>query len=143
MKISRELAIKILKYLYENPDFKFPFVVVCLEYTPEDDDFVEIMPEEWQIIFEDSGYKTFQLWHRFKDMEDYSINLLSKWYLEKILQKSLKNELYNLFNFYNQLYDEELLLSKDIQKFWENEFFGWKKEAFEDALEVLKKLDIN
>ena len=143
MKISRELAIKILKYLYENPDFSFPFVVVCLEYTPEDDDFVEIMPEEWQDIFEDPGYKTFQLWNKLPDMEDYPIDLLSKWFIEKILKNSLRNDLYNMFDFYNKLYKEKFFLSEDIQKFWENEFYGWKREAFEDILELLKRYDIS
>ncbi|KKR62837.1 MAG: hypothetical protein UU66_C0012G0014 [Parcubacteria group bacterium GW2011_GWB1_41_5] len=53
MDISRELAIKILKYLDQHPDFYFPFWVVCKEYTPEDDDFVEIEPKEWEMIAED------------------------------------------------------------------------------------------
>ena len=46
MNISRALAVKILKYLDDHPDFYFPFLVMCKEYTPEDDDFVEIEPEE-------------------------------------------------------------------------------------------------
>jgi len=46
MNISRALTIKILKYLGDHPDFCFPFSVMGKEYTPEDDDFVEIEPEE-------------------------------------------------------------------------------------------------
>jgi hypothetical protein len=41
MNISRELAIKILKYLDENKRFYFPFLIVCKEYSPEDDDFID------------------------------------------------------------------------------------------------------
>ena len=61
MDISRELAIKILKYLDLNKDFYFPFLVVNKEYTEEDDDYVEIEPEEWKMIKEDKNYKTYQL----------------------------------------------------------------------------------
>lgn len=31
------------------------------EYSPEDDDFVEIEPEEWETIEEDENYQTFEL----------------------------------------------------------------------------------
>jgi len=46
MRISRNLAIIILKYLYDHPKFYFPFLVMCKEYSPEDYDFVEIGVEE-------------------------------------------------------------------------------------------------
>jgi len=53
MKISRDLAIKILKYLDRHNKFYFPFLVMCKEYTEEDDDFVEIGADEWKSIKED------------------------------------------------------------------------------------------
>ena len=61
MDISRELAIIILKYLNKNKDFHFPFLVMNQEYTPEDDDFVEIEPNEWEIIETDENYKLYNV----------------------------------------------------------------------------------
>ncbi len=62
MKISRELAIKILKYCFKNKKFYFPFLVMCQEYSDEDDDFVEICPDEYETIEQDDKYQTFELW---------------------------------------------------------------------------------
>ena len=78
MKISRELAIAILKYLHNNPKFYFPFLVVCKEYTPEDDDFVEIEPEECENIEEDEIYQTFELWENLQDLMEETTELLAK-----------------------------------------------------------------
>jgi hypothetical protein len=61
MQISRVLAIQILKYLSENLTFCFPFLVMCKQYTSENDDFIEIKPNERQNIEEDEMYQTFEL----------------------------------------------------------------------------------
>ena len=84
MDISRELAIKILKYLDENKNFYFPFLVMCKEYTPEDDDFVEIEPEEWEMMAEDEEYKTFQLWENLQSLDLRTLRLRSKGFIEII-----------------------------------------------------------
>ena len=42
MRINRNLAIEILKYLHKHPKFYFPFLVMCKEYTPEDSEIVTI-----------------------------------------------------------------------------------------------------
>ncbi|MFZ2975276.1 MAG: hypothetical protein WA055_01425 [Candidatus Moraniibacteriota bacterium] len=92
MKISRELAIKILKYLDENPDFYFPFLVMCKEYSDEDDDFVEIEADEWENIEEDEKYQTFELWENLQNLDEETLKLMSKGFLEKITNiKAIKN----------------------------------------------------
>lgn len=83
MNITRNLAIQILKYLHTHKDFYFPFLVMCREYTPEDDDFVEIEPKEWEIIAEDEAYQTFQLWENLA----YTDNACTKRELMEILKK--------------------------------------------------------
>lgn len=83
MNITRNLAIQILKYLHKHKDFYFPFLVMCREYTPEDDDFVEIEPEEWGMIAEDETYQTFQLRENFA----YTDNACTKRELTEILKK--------------------------------------------------------
>ena len=78
MKITRELAILILKYCYENPDFYFPFFIMCREYSPEGNDFVEVCPNEWENIQDDEIYKTFELWENLQDIREDTIELLAK-----------------------------------------------------------------
>ena len=70
MPISRELALRILKYLVDNPSFYFPFSVVCKEYTPEDDDFVELDPKtDFETIRDFDEYQTFKLWENLQDLK--------------------------------------------------------------------------
>ncbi|NUJ97991.1 hypothetical protein HGA92_04365 [Candidatus Gracilibacteria bacterium] len=139
MKISRELAIKILKYCFEHPKFYFPFLVMCQEYTPEDDDFVEIEADEWENIQEDEMYQTFELWENLQNLESDTTELLAKGFIEKITNEYLENEIRLLCEYYGKLYKENLTESAKILEYGENEFFGGKKEAFEDILELFKK----
>ncbi|MDO8579461.1 MAG: hypothetical protein Q7R72_01155 [bacterium] len=91
MDISRELAITILKYLDKNKDFYFPFLVMNREYTPEDDDFVEIEPCEWETIEEDEDYKTFQLWENLQNLDIDTLKLMAKGFIEKITNEMYSN----------------------------------------------------
>ena len=84
MPISRELAIRILKYLDKHPEFYFPFLVMNQQYTEEDDDFVEIEPSEWKMIGEDEKYQTFELWENVQHLFAETIELMSKGFIEKI-----------------------------------------------------------
>lgn len=84
MDISRKLAIQILKYLDQHKDFYFPFLVMNQEYSEEDDDFVEIEPNEWQMISEDEKYQTFQLWENLQNLDEKTLRLMTKGFIEKI-----------------------------------------------------------
>lgn len=48
-------------------------------------------------------------------------------------------EIQERYSSYNELYKEQLSESESILEYWENEFFWWKREAFEDVLELLQK----
>jgi hypothetical protein len=85
MKISRKLAIKILKYLDKHKNFYFPFLVMCKEYTEEDDDFVEIEPGEWGMINSDDKYQTFELWENLQNLDEQTLQLMVKGFIKKIL----------------------------------------------------------
>ncbi len=139
MKITRELAIQILKYCFENHDFYFPFSVMCKEYSPEDDDLVEICPNEWKNIEEDKSYQTFEIWENLQDLRENTTELLAKWFIEKITNNSLEKEIKKLAQDYWKLYKQNITESANIEEYWENEFFWWKKEAFEDVLDLMKK----
>ena len=86
MEISRELAIRILKYCDEHKEFYFPFLVMCREYTEEDDDFVEIEANEWEIIQEDEKYQTFELWENLQNLDEETLRLMSKGFIEEIIK---------------------------------------------------------
>lgn len=87
MKISRELAIQILKYLSRHKNFYFPFSVVNKEYSEEDDDFMEIEPEQWEMIAEDDKYQTFELWENLKNLYEETVELMAKGFIEKITKR--------------------------------------------------------
>jgi len=87
MDIDRVLAIKILKYLNQHKDFYFPFLVMNKEHTEEDDDFVEIEPHEWERIEFDENYQKFQLWENLNDLDEKTLRLMVKGFLEEILRE--------------------------------------------------------
>jgi hypothetical protein len=137
MKISRELAIKILKYCHEHTEFYFPFTVVCQEYTPEDDDFVEVEPEEWETIQEDPMYQTFELWENLHDLREETVELMAKGFIEKMTKGSITAELQHWAQEYRALWKAEFRDNDSIEEFGLNEFFGGKAEGFEEAVEIV------
>ena len=50
---------------------------MCKEYSDEDDDFVEIESNEWEMIEEDGKYQTFQLWENLQNLDLATVRLLS------------------------------------------------------------------
>lgn len=53
--------------------------------------------------------------------------------------KELERDVRRLFLEYNSYYKTEFLESSKILEYWENEFFWWKREAFEEVLELIEK----
>jgi len=139
MKISRKLAIKILRYLKNHKDFYFPFTVMCKEYTEEDEDFVEIEPAEWKCIMEDEKYQTFELWENLQNLDEVTLRLMSKGFLERITNKDAISRIEETAKQYRQKWDIKLCESTDIVQFGSNEYYGGKAEGFEECLEILCK----
>lgn len=137
MPISRELAIKILKYLDQHGDFYFPFLVMNQEYTEEDDDFVELEPNEWRMIMNDEKYQTFQLWENLQDLHEETIRLMAQGFIEKITSESVRIQIAELAKKYRSEWNEELWESTKIEEFGFNEFVGGKAEAYEDCLRMI------
>ncbi len=133
MKISRELAILILKYLNQNPKFYFPFLVMCQEYTPEDDDFVEIEPNERKNIKEDEIYQTFELWENLQDLKESTTELLAKWFIEKFSNHSKRKKfIFLTFEWFTK--EPNLEDIENVQMIWISEWIT-SKEAFEHLKE--------
>lgn len=51
----------------------------------------------------------------------------------------LKEKIEKLFLEYDKIYKPELTKSTNILEYWENEFIWWKREAFQDILEIIRK----
>lgn len=142
MKISRELAIEILKYLDQHKRFYFPFLVMCKEYTEEDDDFVEIEPNEWKMIKSDEKYQTFELWENLQNLYPETLKLMAKGFIEKITNKSAESHINKLAKNYKKEWKEKLPENESIEAYGLNEFIGGKAEAYEECLTLIKKYGI-
>lgn len=138
MHISKELALQILKYLERHPDFYFPFLVMCKEYSDEDNDFVEIEPEEWRLMKSDKKYQTFQLWENLQNLDTETIELMSKGFIERITFLSLERHISDLARNYRNEWKKELYESKDSEEFGLNEFVEGKAEGYQDCLDLIK-----
>ncbi|GEM_PF-825979 len=88
MKISGELAIKILEYLEKNKSFYFPFLVMCKNYTEEYGEFLEIKSDEWELIKKNKKYQTFELWENLQNLNKKTLELMAKGFLEEITKKN-------------------------------------------------------
>ncbi len=141
MKITRELAIKILKYLNQHKDFYFPFFVMNKEYTEEDDNFVEIEPNEWKMIEEDKKYQTFELWENLQNLDRQTLELMSKGFIEYVTNKSLKKHISKLVKNYKKYYKEKSWDSKNSEEYGLNEFIAGKAEAYSDCLRIIKEYE--
>lgn len=138
MNITRELAIKILKYLHKYRNFYFPFLVMCQEYSPEDDDFVEIEPNEWKTIQDDDACQTFQLWEKLQKLDLRTTKLMSKGFIEEITHESLESHLKTLVKNLKRAWKKDCWENVDSFELALNELIGGKIEAFEECLYLLK-----
>lgn len=142
MPITRELALKIIKYLLDNPSFYFPFKIMCKEYAScvdNDDDFIEIVPQDdYKNLVENSQYDTFELWENLQTLKEDTIELMSKGFIEKIINENTIDSIEQSAKGYRELWKMNLCESADIEEYGLNEFFGGKAEGFEESLEILK-----
>ncbi len=137
MKISRKLAIKILKYLNKNKDFYFPFSVICREYKN-----FETELKDWKVISTDKKLKSFELRENLQNLHKETVDLMAKGFIEKITGKSLEKYISKLAKDYRKEWKEELWESEDIEEFGLNEFIGGKADAYEDCLDLIKEYSL-
>lgn len=142
MPITRELALKIIKYLLDNPSFYFPFKIMSKEYISymgNDDDFVEIVPQDdYENLVENLQYDTFELWENLQNLDLQTLELMSKGFIEKIVNAGSIDAIRQSAKGYRELWKSDLCESADIEEYGLNEFFGGKAEGFEESLEILK-----
>jgi len=141
MPIKRDLALKIIKYLLDNPSFYFPFLVMCKGYASDiDEDFVEIVPEDdYENLLEDTQYNTFELWENLQNLNSETLELMTKGFLHKIEHTDILTKISNLATEYRKSWKEELWETTDIEEYGLNEFLGGKAEAYEDCLQIINE----
>ena len=142
MKISRELALKILKYLDENRRLYFPFQVMSRDCLDESGNFIEIEPREWKVILKNKRLINFELWENLQNLHEDTVILMAKGFLEKITGDSLEKHIELLAKNYRNDWKEEMWESEDIEEFGLNEFIGGKADAYEDCLELIRRYKI-
>lgn len=147
MKISRELALLILRYLLENKDFNFPFKIMCKGYRNDqiffkDNDYAEIIPEDdYDNLLTDNTYNDFELWEDLQNLDKETLELMAKGFIEKITHKNAIDEISILAKKYRKSWKIELCESVDIEEYGFNEFIGGKAEAYEECLKILQQLN--
>lgn len=139
MPISRELVLLILKYLIENPKFHFPFFLFNQNFDGSDESYIiEFSKQSYQEIEEHKEYKKFILAENLQNMYSETIELMSKGFIEKIINENVIDKISKLAMEYRISWNEDLWESLDIVEFGLNEFIGGKAEAYEECLEILK-----
>jgi len=112
MQISRKLALKIIKYLLDNPLFYFPFKIMCKEYISymdNDDNFVEIVPQDdYENLVENLQYDTFELWENLQNLDLQTLELLSKGFIEKIINENAIDSIEQSAKGYRELWKMNL-----------------------------------
>jgi len=149
MLITRDLVLKIIKYLIDNPSFYFPFKIMCkgyASYIDNDNDFVEIVPiDDYENLVEDLQYDTFELWEDLQNLDLKTIELMSKGFIEKILLEEQNTNLFNENEIKNKIIDCEKLINQlgweihDSEEFTLNEFLKGKVEAYNEFLQISDK----
>lgn len=138
MRVTRELAIKILKYLDQHKDFYFPFLLVNKEYAEDDGDFIEVEPGKWKDIEMNELYQTFELWENLQNLDEKTTQLMARGFIEEIIEHSLEAHIAILAKNYRSEWKEELSENKNIEEYGLNEFICGKAEAYEDCLDLIR-----
>lgn len=138
MNISRDLALTIIRYLINNPDFYFPFIIKCKE--PGKNNYFEISINKIGLnkILSSKELNEFILIENLQNLFKETIELMAKGFIDKITNENYINEIEKLSKEYRKKWKKELCESEDIEIFGENEFIGGKADAFEECLKLLK-----
>lgn len=139
MPITRELALRILKYLLDNPSFYFPFKIVCINFDEDDELYdIEFSQEIHDEILDNDEFKDFELVENLQNLDLETLQLMAKGFIEKIINNETVQYIANLAKECRSQYKEELWESTDSEQFGFNEYMGGKAEAYEECLELLK-----
>ncbi|MBE0513690.1 hypothetical protein [Sulfurimonas sp.] len=139
MPISKELALKILRYLLDNPSFYFPFKIVCINFDEDDELYdVEVSQEMLDEVLNSDEFKDFELVENLQHLDLKTLQLMSKGFIEKIVHADVLKQIETAAKEYRNLWKIDICESVEIEEYGFNEFVGGKAEGFEESLEILK-----
>lgn len=81
MRISRNLALKILNYQIQNPKFYFPFTLYSIELDEE------IFKDDLDLIKNNEELLNFNLIENLQNLDETTLELMTKGFIEKILSE--------------------------------------------------------
>jgi len=140
MKMRRNEVLDILKYLDKNPDFYFPFRIICEDFNHGDDLFdVDCLGLGYDYIYNNHLMKNFTLVENLQNLHQETVKLMAKGFIDKIENTSVLCEISSLAIKYRKKWKKDLCESEDIEEYGENEFIGGKAEAFEECLQIIEK----
>lgn len=140
MPLSRELALKVLKYLLDNPSFYFPFKIVCINFDEDDELYdVEVSQEMLDEVLSNEVFQDFKLVENLQHLDLETLSLMSKGFIEKIVHDDAIKQIETAAKGYRNLWKIDICESVKIEEYGFNEFLGGKAEGFEESLEILKE----
>jgi len=141
MRVERKKVITIMKYIEENPNFYFPFKIICKDFKENSDYYETDCLEEidYKFIENNKDLINFQLEENLQDLYPETIELMAKGFIHKIEHADILNKISDLAIEYRKSWKEDLWESSDIEEYGLNEFLGGKAEAYEDCVEIINK----
>jgi len=140
MKITREKVLNILKYLDKNPNFYFPFEIICKSFNEENELFdVNCLNIENDYIYNNNFMNDFVLIENLQYLDEETTNLMAKGFIDKIENVNLIEKIDTLAIKYRKSWEKDLCESEYIEEYGKNEFIGGKAEAFEECNQIIKE----
>lgn len=145
MKIQREQVIKIMKYLNKNPDFYFPFKIICEDFKEHSEYYkIDCLEEiDYEFLEKNKNLINFYLEENLQNLYPETLELMVKGFLNKIEHTDILNKISNLAIEYRKSWKEDLWESSNIEEYGLNEFLGGKAEAYEDCVEIINNYLFN
>jgi hypothetical protein len=75
MKISRDLALKILNYQIQNPKFYFPFTLFSMELDEK------IFEDDFELIKNNKKLLNFNLIENLQNLDETTLDLMAKGFI--------------------------------------------------------------
>lgn len=140
MNLTKERVLSTVKYIENNPEFDFPFKILCLDFSKEHERYQEdCLDFKYDKIKNDKSMIHFMLVEDLQSLCLETVELMSKGFFEKIEQTNALREISNLAEECRDGWKRELCESEDINEYGLNEFFGGKADAYEDCARIIKQ----
>jgi hypothetical protein len=141
MRIQRNQVITIMKYMEKNPNFYFPFKIICKDFKENSDYYETDCLEEidYKFIEKNKNLTSFYLEENLQNLYPETVELMAKGFLHKIEHTDILNKISNLAIEYRKSWKENLCESESIEEYGLNEFIGGKADAYEDCVQIIEK----